>query len=164
MRNTAIFLLFCFLTVSFIRISEPKEKYEIDFEARGCFYQITVNEETVLEGKSYQMVHEKLDIAKSLADSGTQSIEIKMNRISREIPLKSTGAYMKVILREISEDSTRIIKEVSLPTFPYDDDEDQPYSIAGSIFFELKKEEASEENTEAPVEKPNPKEKPSDSE
>lgn len=60
-----------------------------------------------------------------------------MLRISREMPLKTTQAYVNLKLEKISGDSTILIKEVKLPTFPYDDDQVQPHSIGGAIEFSV---------------------------
>jgi len=113
-------------------------KYELVFEAKGCHYQISVNDKLLTEGKSYQKIVKTLEINESLTDSGEQKIDVKMIRISREMPLKTTQAYVNLKLEKISGDSSILIKEVKLPTFPYDEDEDQPHSIGGSIEFEVK--------------------------
>lgn len=124
-----------FFTVSFVKNSDLEAKYELSMEAKGCHFQVMVNEKMVLDGKSYQLVTKNLNINKELSDSGDQKIDVKMIRISREMPLKTTQAYINLKLERISGDSTILIKEVKLPTFPYDDDEVQPHSIGGSIEF-----------------------------
>jgi len=113
------------------------EKYELILEAKGCHYQISVNDKLLAEGKSYQKVFKTLGIDENLTESSEQKIDVKMIRISREMTLKSTQAFVNLQLKRVMGDSAVLVKEVKLPTFPYDDDEVQPQSIAGSIEFEI---------------------------
>lgn len=128
-------MMFGFFILSFVKNPELEDKYELSLTAKGCHFQVMVNEKMVMDGKSYQMVTKNLNINKELTDSGEQKIDVKMLRISREMPLKTTQAYVNLKLEKIVGDSTVLIKEVKLPTFPYDDDEKQPNSIGGSIEF-----------------------------
>ncbi|MBA5628717.1 hypothetical protein [Moheibacter lacus] len=136
MHRVVVLMIFSFFMVSFVKNPELEVKYELSLVAKGCHFQVMVNEKMVMDGKSYQMVTRNLNINKELIDSGDQKIDVKMIRISREMPLKSTQAYVNLKLEKISGDSTELIKEVKLPTFPYDDDEVQPHSIGGSIEFQ----------------------------
>lgn len=124
-----------FFILSFVKNPDLEDKYELSLTAKGCHFQVMVNEKMVMDGKTYQMVSKNLNINKELTDSGAQKIDVKMLRISREMPLKTTQAYVNLKLEKISGDSTILIKEVKLPTFPYDEDEQQPQSIGGSIEF-----------------------------
>lgn len=133
-----MFMIVSFFLVSFVKNVDLEEKYELSLVAKGCHFQVMVNEKMVLDGKSYQMVSKNVNINEHLTESGDQKIDIKMIRVSREMPLKSTQAYVNLKLERISGDSTTLIKEVKLPTFPYDDDESQPHSIGGFIEFERK--------------------------
>ncbi len=139
-------LVICsFFVVSFVKNPDLEEdKYELSLTAKGCHFQVMVNEKMILDSKSYQLVTKNVNINKELTDSGEQKIDIKMIRISREMPLKTTQAYVNLKLEKISGDSTVLIKEVKLPTFPYDEDESQPHSIGGSIEFEKKSKSLSE--------------------
>lgn len=130
-----------FFILSFVKNPDLEDKYELSLTAKGCHFQVMVNETMVMDGKSYQMVSKNLNINKELTDSGEQQIDVKMLRISREMPLKTTQAYINLKLEKISGDSTILIKEVKLPTFPYDDDEVQPHSIGGSIEFVISETE-----------------------
>lgn len=130
-----------FFILSFVKNPDLEDKYELSLTAKGCHFQVMVNETMVMDGKSYQMVSKNLNINKELTDSGEQKIDVKMLRISREMPLKTTQAYVNLKLEKISGDSTILIKEVKLPTFPYDDDEVQPHSIGGSIEFVISETE-----------------------
>ena len=133
-------LLFC---ISFLFLTSFSEKpfdeavYKLSLEAKGCHYQIAVNGKLVEEGKSYQRINKTIDLTKELTDSVEQKVDVTMLRISRDLPLKSTQGYVNVKLEKVYEDSTVLIKELKLPTFPYDNDEIQPQSIGGSIGFEL---------------------------
>lgn len=133
-----MFTIIGFFLVSFVKNIDLEDKYELSLVAKGCHFQVMVNEKMVMDGKSYQMVTKNLNINKDLIETGQQKIDVKMIRISREMPLKSTQAYVNLKLERISGDSTILIKEVKLPTFAYDDDESQPHSIGGSIEFEIK--------------------------
>lgn len=135
MRRFLMIMMFGFFILSFVKNPELEDKYELSLTAKGCHFQVMVNEKMVMDGKSYQMVTKNLNINKELTDSGEQKIDVKMLRISREMPLKTTQAYVNLKLEKIVGDSTVLIKEVKLPTFPYDDDEKQPNSIGGSIEF-----------------------------
>jgi len=137
MQRFLMVMIAGFFILSFVKNSDLEDKYEISLTAKGCHFQVMVNEKMVMDGKSYQMVSESLNINKELSDSGEQKIDVKMLRISREMPLKATQAYVNLKLEKISGDTTILIKEVKLPTFPYDDDESQPQSIGGSIEFEI---------------------------
>jgi len=136
MRRFLMLVVSSFFIVSFVKNPGLEDRYELSLEAKGCHFQVMVNENMVMEGKSYQTVTKNLNINESLTDSGAQKIDVKMLRISREMPLKTTQAYVNLKLEKISGDSTILIKEVKLPTFPYDDDENQPHSIGGSFEFE----------------------------
>lgn len=135
MQRLLILLITGFFILSFVKNPDLEDKYELSLVAKGCHFQVMVNEKMVMDGKSYQMVTKNLNINKELTDSGEQKIDVKMLRISREMPLKTTQAYVNLKLEKIVGDSTVLIKEVKLPTFPYDDDEKQPNSIGGSIEF-----------------------------
>lgn len=126
-----------FFILSFVKNPDLEDKYELSLTAKGCHFQVMVNEKMVMDGKTYQMVSKNLNINKELTDSGAQKIDVKMLRISREMPLKTTQAYVNLKLEKISGDSTILIKEVKLPTFAYDEDEKQPQSIGGSIEFAI---------------------------
>ena len=141
MRITAFIILSFLFFSSFTATPNSAESYELILEAKGCHYRIVVNDNVVDEGKTYQRIEKTILLKKELADSGEQKIDVSMFRISREIPLKTTQAYLNLKLEKHLGDSVVLIKEVKLPTFPYDDDEVQPQSIAGSIQFELKTEE-----------------------
>lgn len=132
-----LFILLCGFILTSFHAADSLAKYELTFEAKGCHYQISVNDKLLIEGKSYQMVTKNININDKLANSGQQKIDIKMIRISREIPLKTTQAFVNLKLEKTSGDSTILIKEVKLPTFPYDDDESQPQSIGGAIEFDI---------------------------
>ncbi|MGB6083955.1 hypothetical protein [Moheibacter sp.] len=135
MQRLLMLLITGFFILSFVKNPDLEDKYELSLVAKGCHFQVMVNEKMVMDGKSYQMVTKNLNINKELTDSGEQKIDVKMLRISREMPLKTTQAYVNLKLEKIVGDSTVLIKEVKLPTFPYDDDEKQPNSIGGSIEF-----------------------------
>jgi len=137
-RSFLGFVICSFFIVSFVKNPDLEDKYELSLEAKGCHFQVMVNEKMVMEGKSYQLITKNQNINEELTDSGEQMIDIKMIRISREIPLKATQAYVNLRLEKISGDSVILIKELKLPTFPYDDDENQPHSIGSSIEFERK--------------------------
>ena len=137
-RSFLGFVICSFFIVSFVKNPDLGDKYELSLEAKGCHFQVMVNEKMVMEGKSYQLITKNQNINEELTDSGEQMIDIKMIRISREIPLKATQAYVNLRLEKISGDSVILIKELKLPTFPYDDDENQPHSIGSSIEFERK--------------------------
>lgn len=132
-------LIICsFFLVSFVKNTDLEDKYELSLVAKGCHFQVMVNEKVIMDGKSYQMVTKNLNINQDLSENSEQKIDVKMTRISREMPLKTTQAYVNLKLERISGDSTILIKEVKLPTFEYDEDESQPHSIAGSIEFDVK--------------------------
>lgn len=135
MQRLLMLLITGFFILSFVKNPDLEDKYELSLVAKGCHFQVMVNEKMVMDGKTYQMVTKNLNINKELTDSGEQKIDVKMLRISREMPLKTTQAYVNLKLEKISGDSTILIKEVKLPTFPYDEDEQQPQSIGGSIEF-----------------------------
>lgn len=137
MQRLFMLLITGFFILSFVKNPELEDKYELSLVAKGCHFQVMVNEKMVMDGKSYQMVTKNLNINKELTDSGEQKIDVKMLRISREMPLKTTQAYVNLKLEKISGDSTILIKEVKLPTFPYDDDQVQPHSIGGAIEFSV---------------------------
>lgn len=135
MQRFLMIMMAGFFILSFVKNPDLEDKYELSLTAKGCHFQVMVNEKMVMDGKTYQMVSKNLNINKELTDSGAQKIDVKMLRISREMPLKTTQAYVNLKLEKISGDSTILIKEVKLPTFPYDEDEQQPQSIGGSIEF-----------------------------
>lgn len=143
-------LLMLFFTVSFTPNPEY-DSYELSMEAGGCRYQITVNGDQVLEGKSYQQVSKTVNIDKYLNGFPEQYIEIKMNRISREMPLKNTRGFVKLRLDKVNKEGSTLIKEINLPTFAYDDDEDQPHSIGGSIHFTIEEESQQPEPNEIQI-------------
>lgn len=134
------FLLLMLFTTSFAP-NPDYDSYELSLEAGGCRYQITVNEDQILDGKSYQPVNKTVNIDQYLNGHSEQYIDIKMSRISREMPLKNTGAFIKLRLDKVNKEGSTLIKEIKLPTFAYDDDEDQPHSIGGSIHFRIEVEE-----------------------
>lgn len=132
-------LLALFLATSFHSSSAFDEVYELKVEAGGCHYLITVNDQMVLDGKSYQSVQKKFKINEQLTKNEEQFVDVHMYRISREIPLKATKAFVNLRLEKTTKDSTILVKELKLPTFAYDDDVDQPQSISGSILFKTNK-------------------------
>ncbi|MGB3453812.1 MAG: hypothetical protein WBA59_08290 [Moheibacter sp.] len=142
-----IFLMFS----SFVSGPEINDVYELKIEAGGCHYQVQVNDQTVLDGKSYQSIEKKIKINDKLTENGEQLINVHMYRISREMPLKTTKGFVNLSLQKTVKDSTILIKEVKLPTFAYDNDEDQPQSISGSIEFKIEKSKTDEK--EKPVKK-----------
>lgn len=155
-------VLFCFFVLSsFHRSQSEIDSYKLSIEARGCHYQIIVNDEMALEGKSYKDISKKIQINKYLNDGEEQKVNITMLRISREIPLKSTQAFLNVKLEKESGDSLVSVKEVKLPTFPYDNDEAQPQSIGGSIYFKVKKKEEVKDSIPIPI-NANPELKPTE--
>lgn len=137
MRITFCVILNFLFFSSFTVAPNSPETYELTLEAKGCHYRIVVNDNVIDEGKTYQKIEKTIQLKEELTDSGEQKIDVSMFRISREIPLKTTQAYLNLKLKKHSGDSAILIKEVKLPTFPYDDDEVQPQSIAGSIKFSM---------------------------
>ncbi|HUH36154.1 MAG TPA: hypothetical protein VL022_10015 [Moheibacter sp.] len=115
---------------------ETKKEYQLHLEAQGCHYQIMVNGEKLEEGKTYQKIERTYQLNKELTDETEQVIDVNMFQISREMPLKATQAYIHLTLEKKENDSIIFVKKVKLPTFPYDEDEAQPQSIGGSIYFE----------------------------
>lgn len=136
MKKLLSVLMMCFVVFSFVKNEELPPQYTIKLEAKGCHYQISVNDQVLEESKSYQVVNKSFVLDKQLTEEGEQNIKIAMLRISREMSLKATQAYLHVSLEKKVGDSIQIVKTIRLPTFPYDDDEDQPQSIGGSIYFE----------------------------
>jgi hypothetical protein len=128
-------LIGLFLGSSFVSSIPLSEVYQIELEAGGCHYQVLVNDKKVMEGKSYQNIEKKIKINDQLTDDEEQLIDVHMYRISREIPLKNTKAFVRLKLQKTVGDSVITIKELKLPTFPYDDDQAQPQSISGSVVF-----------------------------
>lgn len=126
-----------FILMSFRFSTAPSTKYELVLEAKGCHYQISVNGELLDDGKTYQKIDKIIDLNKKISESGEQKIDIKMLRISREMTLKSTNAFLNLRLEKRENDSVILIKEVKLPTFPYNEDEEQPQSIGSSIEFNV---------------------------
>lgn len=124
------------MVLSFVKNEELPPQYSLKIEAKGCHYQILINDQTLDEGKSYKLVNKSYELGKKLSEEGEQDIKIAMLRISREMSLKATQAYVKVSLEKKVNDSVEIVKVIQLPTFPYDDDEEQPQSIGGTILFE----------------------------
>ena len=135
MRITVFIIINFLFFTSFTSKPNLVETYELTLEAKGCHYRIVVNDNMIDEGKTYQKIEKTIQLKEELTDSGEQKIDVSMFRISREIPLKTTQAYLNLKLEKHINDSVVLIKEVKLPTFPYDDDEVQPQSIAGSIEF-----------------------------
>gem|GEM_PF-793705 len=144
-------LMFFQMFSSFASNPEINDVYELEVEAGGCHYQVQVNDQTVLDGKSYQSIQKKIKINDKLTDKGEQLINIHMYRISREMPLKTTKGFVNLSLQKTVKDSVILIKEIKLPTFAYDDDEDQPKSISGSIEFKIEKQDAKADEKEKPV-------------
>lgn len=130
----SIFLL-CFILVSFVKNEKIKPQFMLKIEAKGCHYQLTMNNELIDEGKTYQQLSKTIDLTEKLSEEEEQTLRITMMRISREIPLKVTQAYVYLTLEKSIGDSIEIIRSVKLPTFQYDEEEDQPQSIGGSIQF-----------------------------
>lgn len=126
----------CFAVTSFVKNEDLPPQYALKIEAKGCHYQILINDQTLDEGKSYQTISKSYNLGKELKENGEQDIKIAMLRISREMSLKATQAYLKVSLERKKNDSVEVIKVINLPTFPYDEDEEQPQSIGGTIVFE----------------------------
>jgi len=126
-----------FFILSFVKNPGLEDKYELSLVAKGCHFQVMVNEKMILDSKSYQMVTKNINLNEELTDSGQQKIDVKMLRISREMPLRTTQAFVNLKLEKKSGDSVTLVKEIKLPTFPYDEDEKQPQSIGGSIEFTL---------------------------
>lgn len=125
------------MSLSFVSSSDSNEIYELKVEAGGCRYQISVNDKLVLDGKSYQFIEKSIKINDQLTDKDLQFIDIHMFRISREMSLKGSKAFVNIKLQKIINDSTVLLNELKLPTFKYDEDEQQPQSISGSIEFKL---------------------------
>lgn len=115
---------------------EIETKYTLSIEAKGCHYQINLNGEPLDEGKTYQKIDKTFELNQKLNEETEQIINVNMNRISREMPLNTTGAFVNLKLEKTENDSVTFTKEINLPTFPYDESEDQPASIAGTIRFE----------------------------
>ena len=139
MKRIFAFMILCFLVgTSFVSDSIFDKNYTLTFEAKGCHYQISLNGKIIEDGKTYSRIHKNIKLEKFLSDSVDQKIDIMMYRISREMNLKTTQAFVNVKLEKGEADSVELIKEVKLPTFPYDNDEQQPQSIGGSIEFQLK--------------------------
>lgn len=128
-----------FIASSFVKSSEPAEIYELELNAGGCHYQISVNNKILIEGKSYQSIQKKIKLDDNLQPEGEQLIDAHLMRISREMPLKISKGFINLKLNKITKDSTILVKELKLPTFPYDEDEQQPESISGSIEFKIAK-------------------------
>lgn len=138
MKSIFAFLVLFFCTTSFSpKVEEEKDvKYTLSLEARGCHYQISLNGETLDEGKTYQKIDKTFELNQKLNEDEEQIINVNMNRISREMPLNTTGAYVHLKLEKTENDSVILSKEINLPTFPYNNDEEQPASIGGTIRFE----------------------------
>lgn len=138
MKSIFAFLVFFFWTTSFSPMAEEEKdvKYTLSLEARGCHYQISLNGETLDEGKTYQKIDKTFELNQKLNEDEEQIINVNMNRISREMPLNTTGAYVHLKLEKTENDSVILSKEINLPTFPYNNDEEQPASIGGTIRFE----------------------------
>lgn len=116
--------------------AETKIDYLLHFEAQGCHYQILVNGEKLEEGKTYQKIERNYLLDKELIEDSEQNIEVNMFQISREMSLKTTQASLLLRLEKKENDSVVFSKTVHLPTFPYDDDEEQPRSIGGFLQFD----------------------------
>lgn len=136
-RILGILLICFFLGTSFHSDVMLNKNYSLVVEAKGCHYQISLNGKVIEEGKTYSRVEKTINLQKHLNDSIDQKIDVLMSRISREMDLKTTQAYVNLILEKEEGDSSELIKEVKLPTFPYDNDPQQPQSIGGSIEFQL---------------------------
>lgn len=79
---------------------EINDVYELKIEAGGCHYQVQVNDQTVLDGKSYQSIEKKIKINDKLTENGEQLINVHMYRISREMPLKTTKGFVNLRLQK----------------------------------------------------------------
>lgn len=143
----SFFLLILFLTSFSDKLVAPVV-YKLQIEAKGCHYQVSMNGKMIAEGKSYQTITKSIDLSDELIDSIEQKVDVTMLRVSRDLPLKATKGYVHVKLEKVVKDSSQIIKELNLPTFPYDDDEIQPQSIGGSIRFSLDKSKGGDEKVE----------------
>jgi hypothetical protein len=137
MRVFCIFLFCLFLSTSFRSDVVFDKDYTIVFEAKGCHFQISLNGKVIEEGKTYSRINKNIKLEKFLTDSVDQKLNILMSRISREMDLKTTQAYVNLKLERGNGDTLEVIKEVKLPTFPYDNDAQQPQSIGGSVEFQL---------------------------
>lgn len=144
MRLIALLIFTLFSLSAFQQSNAPDNKYLLSLEAKGCFYQITINGKIFDESKSYQKINKNFVLDKELTEEGEQLINVNMLRISREMPLNLTKGYVNVKLERKENDSIFLIKELKLPTFPYDEDEKQPQSISGSIYFDKIKNEIQE--------------------
>lgn len=134
-----LLVIFCFFCMASFTTNEIlNKKYNLNVEAKGCHYKISLNGQVIEEGKTYSRVFKNINLEKLLNDSVEQKIDVMIYRISREMTLKSTQAYLNLKLEKGQGDSLELIKEIKLPTFPYDDDAQQPSSIGGSINFHLK--------------------------
>src|SRR5690554_6016913 len=98
-------LIGLFLGSSFVSSIPLSEVYQIELEAGGCHYQVLVNDKKVMEGKSYQNIEKKIKINDQLTDDEEQLIDVHMYRISREIPLKNTKAFVRLKLQKTVGDS-----------------------------------------------------------
>ncbi|MET3733026.1 hypothetical protein [Moheibacter stercoris] len=136
-RILSILLVCFFLGTSFHSDVILDKNYTLVLEAKGCHYQVSLNGKVIEEGKTYSRVEKTIQLQKHLNDSIDQKINVLMSRISREMDLKTTQAYVGLRLDKGLGDSTEMIKEVKLPTFPYDEDPQQPQSIGGTIEFQL---------------------------
>lgn len=154
MRAFILLAFTIFSITSFKQTTNSTVSYQLELEAKGCHYQITVNGKVLEESKSYQQVNKKFNLEKELTEEGEQRINVNMLRISRDMPLNLTKGYVILKLEKKENDSISLIKELRLPTFPYDEDEKQPQSISGSIYFDkiLKKEESNEKEEDDEVE------------
>jgi hypothetical protein len=137
MRIFCIFL-FCFIVgTSFHSDVVLDKNYTIVLEAKGCHYQVSLNGKVIEEGKTYSRIQKNIKLQKHFNDSVNQKLNVLMSRISREMDLKTTQAYVNLKLEKGEGDSVELVKEVKLPTFPYDNDPQQPQSIGGTIEFQL---------------------------
>src|SRR5690606_9867219 len=137
MQRYFMLLIAGFFILSFVKNPGLEDKYELSLVAKGCHFQVMVNEKMILDSKSYQMVTKNINLNEELTDSGQQKIDVKMLRISLEMSLRTTQDFVNQKLEKKSGDSVTLVKEIKLPTFPYDEDEKQPQSIGGSIEFTL---------------------------
>lgn len=155
MRITFLLLTVVLISWAFVKTPKTDDIYELSVQAGGCHYQISMNDKILMDGKSYQVIEKKIRLNGELTDENEQQIDINMFRISREMSLKATNAFINLKLEKITKDTTVLVKELKLPTFSYDDDEEQPQSISGSIHFKLHKPEPESESAEEKkIEKP----------
>lgn len=131
-----LLILFTCTTSFTPKVKEINVKYTLSLEARGCHYQISINGEPLDEGKTYKKIDRIYELNHKLKEESEQTISVNISRISREMPLNITGAFVNLKLEKFLNDSLTLTKEISLPDFPFDESEEQPASISGTIRFE----------------------------